>query len=195
MAHPKILAIVLAGGKGEQLTTLIYFRSKSAVPCGGRYRMVDFVLGNLVNSHIYSVYPLDQYKSQTLIEHVLQNWVLSSFIDAIVHAKMKGQHDFGSHVIPALLETGRVYEDDFVTNLLPGTMRYEELGYWRDVGTIPVYYQAHSDMLDEQPILDLIIESGLSIRQGTRGLPRRFLAARCRTASSPRGTSCGTLRS
>ncbi len=80
MSHPKILAFVLAGGKGERLFPLTAFRSKPSVPFGGRYRIVDFVLSNLVNSHIYSIYLLVQYKSQSLIEHVRLNWNLSSVI-------------------------------------------------------------------------------------------------------------------
>jgi glucose-1-phosphate adenylyltransferase len=80
MAGLKILAFVLAGGKGERLFPLTVFRSKPSVPVGGRYRIVDFVLSNLVNSHIYSIYLLVQYKSQSLIEHVRLNWVLSSVI-------------------------------------------------------------------------------------------------------------------
>src|SRR4030065_1289817 len=81
MAYPKILAFVLAGGKGERLFPLTSFRSKPSVPFGGRYRIVDFALSNLVNSHIYSIYLLVQYKSQSLIEHVRLNWVLSSVIN------------------------------------------------------------------------------------------------------------------
>ncbi|MBS1113320.1 MAG: glgC, partial [Nitrospirae bacterium] len=80
MAHPKILAFVLAGGKGERLFPLTSFRSKPSVPFGGKYRIVDFVLSNLVNSHVYSIYLLVQYKSQSLIDHVRKNWVLSSVI-------------------------------------------------------------------------------------------------------------------
>jgi len=77
MPHPAVLAFILAGGKGERLFPLTAMRSKPAVPFGGRYRIVDFVLSNLVNSRIYSIYLLVQYKSQSLIEHVRQNWVLS----------------------------------------------------------------------------------------------------------------------
>ena len=80
MAHPKILSFILAGGKGERLAPLTDLRSKPSVPFGGRYRIVDFVLSNLVNSHIYSIYLLVQYKSQSLIEHVRQNWLLSPLI-------------------------------------------------------------------------------------------------------------------
>ena len=80
MAHPKVLAFVLAGGKGERLFPLTVFRSKPAVPFGGRYRIVDFVLSNFINSDIHAIYLPVQYKSQSLIEHVRKNWVLSSVI-------------------------------------------------------------------------------------------------------------------
>jgi glucose-1-phosphate adenylyltransferase len=80
MAHPKVLAFVLAGGKGERLFPLTVMRSKPSVPFGGRYRIVDFVLSNLINSRVYSTYLLVQYKSQSLIEHVRQNWVFSPVV-------------------------------------------------------------------------------------------------------------------
>lgn len=284
MAQPKILAFVLAGGKGERLFPLTSFRSKPSVPFGGRYRIVDFVLSNLVNSHIYSIYLLVQYKSQSLIEHVRQNWVLSPLIrehfvavvppqmrmgpewfqgtadavfqninlirqqhpelvvvfgadhiyrmevrqmidfhlsndafvtvaarpvpieqassfgvivtdsenritgfqekpkkpasmpgdpsrayvsmgnyvfnretllDSIARAQRKKQHDFGAHVIPELINTGKVFAYDFATNIIPGTKPYEERGYWRDVGAIPAYFDAHMDMLGGSPRFEL----------------------------------------
>ncbi|KAF0182509.1 MAG: glucose-1-phosphate adenylyltransferase [Nitrospirae bacterium] len=80
MAYPKVLAFILAGGKGERLFPLTSFRSKPSVPFGGRYRIVDFVLSNFVNSQMYSIYLLVQYKSQSLIEHVRQHWNLSSMV-------------------------------------------------------------------------------------------------------------------
>jgi glucose-1-phosphate adenylyltransferase len=284
MAHPKVLAFALAGGKGERLFPMTVFRSKPSVPFGGRYRIVDFVLSNLVNSHIYSIYLPVQYKSQSLIEHVRKNWVLSSVIkdhfvavvppqmrmgpewfqgtadaifqnvnlirqhnpalviifgadhiyrmdirqmldfhlekgasvtvaarpvsikqassfgvmstdnekriigfqekpkkpvpmpddhgrayvsmgnyifnkdvllDALARAQRKKQHDFGAHVIPDLVQTGKVFAYDFSTNVIPGTMPYEEKGYWRDVGTISAFYEAHMDMLGESPLFEL----------------------------------------
>lgn len=280
MAHPKVLAFILAGGKGERLFPLTAFRSKPSVPFGGRYRIIDFVLSNLVNSHIYSIYLLVQYKSQSLIEHVRQNWVLSPVIrehfvtvvppqmrmgpewfqgtadavfqninlirqhnpelvvvfgadhiyrmdirqmidfhlekdafvtvaarpvpiekassfgviqsdadrritgfqekpkkptpmpddptrayvsmgnyifrrdvllDALARAERKKQHDFGAHVIPELVDSGRVFAYDFATNIIPGTQPFEEKGYWRDVGTIASYFDAHMDMLGSKP--------------------------------------------
>jgi glucose-1-phosphate adenylyltransferase len=284
MSHPKVLAFVLAGGKGERLFPLTVFRSKPSVPFGGRYRIVDFVLSNLVNSRIYSIYLLVQYKSQSLIEHVRRNWVLSSVIkdhfvaavppqmrmgpewfqgtadavfqnidlirqhdpglvivfgadhiyrmdvrqmidfhlknnacatvaarpvtvaeasafgvimtdsenrivgfqekprkptpipddpnrayvsmgnyifntdvlsDAIAKGQRKKQHDFGAHIIPSLVETEKVFAYNFASNIIPGTKPYEEEGYWRDVGTIKAYFDAHRDMLGEFPLFDL----------------------------------------
>jgi glucose-1-phosphate adenylyltransferase len=72
--------MVLAGGEGSRLAPLTQERSKPAVPIGGRYRIVDFVLSNLVNSGIRSIYLLVQYKSQSLIEHINRSWVLSSIV-------------------------------------------------------------------------------------------------------------------
>jgi len=284
MAHPKVLALVLAGGKGERLFPLTAFRSKPSVPFGGRYRIVDFVLSNFINSHIYSIYLLVQYKSQSLIEHVRQNWVLSPvirdqfvtvvppqmrmgpewfqgtadavfqnlnlikqhdpslviifgadhiyrmdirqmidfhmtnnacvtvaarpvpiahasafgviqtdsnrriigfqekpkkpasladdpslayvsmgnyifsrdvLIEALAESQRNKQHDFGAHVIPGLVRTGQVFAYDFATNIIPGTLPFEERGYWRDVGTISAYFETHMDMLGKAPIFEL----------------------------------------
>ncbi len=284
MAYPKVLAFILAGGKGERLFPLTAFRSKPAVPIGGRYRIVDFVLSNLVNSQIYSLYLLVQYRSQSLIEHVRMHWSLSSVVkdhfvavvppqmrmgpewfqgtadavfqnvnliqqhnpefviifgadhiyrmdirqmmdfhlqkeafvtvaarpvpieqassfgvivcdderrivgfqekpkkptpmpsdphrayvsmgnyifnkdvllEALARAQRKKQHDFGAHVIPDLVETGKVFAYDFATNIIPGTMTYEEEGYWRDVGTIAAFFDTHMDMLGEKPLFEL----------------------------------------
>jgi glucose-1-phosphate adenylyltransferase len=285
MSHPKTLAFILAGGKGERLFPLTAFRSKPSVPFGGRYRIVDFVLSNLVNSQIYSIYLLVQYKSQSLIEHIRRNWVLSSvmrdhfvtvvppqmrmgpewfqgtadavfqnrviinelnpdlvlifgadhiykmnvrqmidfhlqaaadvtvsarpvplseasafgvivadsndrilgfqekpkeprpmsnnpsmayvsmgnyifskdvLIESLTRAQQLKQHDFGAHVIPSLVDSGaRVFAYDFAKNSIPGICDYEEKGYWRDVGTIKAFAEAHRDLLGERPLFEL----------------------------------------
>ncbi len=285
MALPKVLAMVLAGGKGERLFPLTSFRSKPSVPFGGKYRIVDFVLSNLVNSQIYSIYLLVQYKSQSLIEHIRRNWgflsvgrdhfvtvvppqmrmgpewfqgtadavfqnlalikehkpdyVLifgadhiyrmdirqmiefhieknaqvtvaarpvpikeaSSFgviiadtdqkiigfqekpkdptpmpgnpemafvsmgnylfnseilIEALIRAEKQKQHDFGANVIPELVQKGcMVYSYDFAKNSIPQIRDYEEKGYWRDVGTIRAYFEAHMDLLGEKPVFEI----------------------------------------
>lgn len=75
MTDERVLAMVLAGGEGTRLHPLTTERSKPAVPFGGRYRIVDFVLSNLINSGVLSIYLLVQYKSQSLIEHVRKAWM------------------------------------------------------------------------------------------------------------------------
>ena len=76
----RVLAFVLAGGKGTRLYPLTKERAKPAVPFGGRYRIVDFVLSNLVNSGIYSIYVLVQFKSQSLLQHLREGWEASSLL-------------------------------------------------------------------------------------------------------------------
>ena len=71
---PRVLGIVMAGGRGDRLQPLTRSRSKAAVPFGARHRIIDYVLSNFVNSGIYALYVLVQYKSQSLIEHVSGTW-------------------------------------------------------------------------------------------------------------------------
>jgi glucose-1-phosphate adenylyltransferase len=280
-----VMAMVMAGGQGSRLMPLTEKRSKPAVPFGSRYRIIDFALSNLVNSGIYTIYLLVQYKSQSLIEHIRKAWTISPLfpdqfvtvvppqmldgnawfsgtadavsqnIDLIetqhpelvlvfgadhvyrmdvsqmisyhierdaevtvaalpvpaeqsrnfgviaadadgrirgfeekpergtpmpddpsrVYASMgnyvfnsgclvralrdahrRGESDFGNHVLPRMLASNhRVYAYDFAGNDIPGIKPYEESAYWRDVGTIDSYYEAHRDVLGAEPRLDL----------------------------------------
>jgi len=75
-----ILAMVLAGGRGERLHPLTKDRAKPAVPFGGKYRIIDFVLSNLINSGVYSIYVLTQFKAQSLMDHLREAWRLSSVL-------------------------------------------------------------------------------------------------------------------
>jgi len=299
--------MIMAGGRGERLHPLTRERSKPAVPFGGRYRIIDFVLSNFVNSDLLSLYILVQYKSQSLIEHVRLAWrttgivgdyfvtvvppqmrtgaawyrgtadavlqnlnliddfnpdVIAIFgadhiyrmdvaqmlmfhresgaevtvaarpvplaeasqfgvlavdrsgrvvefqekpeqpkplpdnperalvsmgnylfsrqalVDALVDdARRSTDHDFGRSIIPELVPGGRVYGYDFQTNEVPGVKPYEEPGYWRDVGTIETYWQAHMDLLGESPRLDLD-NRDWPIRTGAYpGPPARFLGS------------------
>ena len=70
----RVLGIVLAGGKGSRLHPLTAERAKPAVPFGGKYRIIDFVLSNFINSGIYSIYVLTQFKSQSLLQHLSEGW-------------------------------------------------------------------------------------------------------------------------
>ncbi len=70
----RVLGLVLAGGKGTRLFPLTKERAKPAVPFGGKYRVVDFVLSNFINSGIHSIYVLTQFKSQSLLQHLSDGW-------------------------------------------------------------------------------------------------------------------------
>jgi glucose-1-phosphate adenylyltransferase len=279
----RIVAFVMAGGEGTRLRPLTTERCKPAVPFGGRYRIVDFVLSNLINSEIRSIYLLVQYKPQTLIEHVRKAWTISPLLpdqfvtvvppqmhngkqwfrgtaDAVyqsinllrihrpdmvavfgadhiyrmdvrqmvrfhrecdahvtvaarpvpieqtasfgivevddesrirnfeekpVHgtpmpsdpdhalasmgnylfethvllevleeAHQRGETDFGQHLLPRLLRSHQLYAYDFDDNYIPGVKPYEEAGYWRDVGTLDTYFEAHKDVLGMTPRFD-----------------------------------------
>jgi glucose-1-phosphate adenylyltransferase len=275
-----VLAFVMAGGEGSRLHPLTANRCKPAVPFNGKHRIVDFVLSNLVNSEIYSIYLLVQYKSQSLIEHVRSSWTLARFLPqhfiTVVPPQMRhgpawfqgtadsvyqnihliesfqpdivavfgadhvyrmdvrqmidfhvashahatvatlpvplsacdqfgivevdarhritdfrekprtalpmpgsrmhalasmgnyifnadvllaqlrrmhdsGESDFGKHMLPGMVKTHWLAAYDFATNDIPGVEPYEEHGYWRDVGTIDAYFQAHFDTLGAAP--------------------------------------------
>jgi glucose-1-phosphate adenylyltransferase len=75
-----VLGIILAGGKGERLAPLTEHRAKPAVPFGGRYRIIDFVLSNFVNSGILSLYVLTQFRAQSLLEHLDRGWRTTDFL-------------------------------------------------------------------------------------------------------------------
>ena len=97
MHHVKVLGLILAGGKGTRLHPLTKERSKPAVPFGGKYRIVDFVLSNFINSGIYSMYVLTQFKSQSLLQHLRDAWQFSNllnnqFIIPVPAQMRKGEH-------------------------------------------------------------------------------------------------------
>ncbi len=280
----RILGFILAGGRGDRLQPLTRERGKPAVPFGGKYRIVDFVLSNFVNSGIHAIYALVQYKAQSLIEHLRIGWrfgglpdhfviavppqmrwgeswyrgtadaiyqnlnLLRDFdpdivmvfgadhvyrmdvnqmlafhlerdaqvtvaalpvpvdeasefgiIEADANGRIRGfeekpatptpmvtdprralssmgnyifnrdilvetliedarrstDHDFGRTIIPELYPYAGVFSYDFMSNEVPGRQPYEEHGYWRDVGTLAAYWQAHMDLLGATPRFDL----------------------------------------
>lgn len=69
-----IVALVLAGGQGTRLYPLTAEHAKPALPFANGYRIVDFVLSNLVNSEIATIYVLAQYKPESLVRHIQANW-------------------------------------------------------------------------------------------------------------------------
>lgn len=284
MDVPKVLAMVMAGGEGKRLYPLTAERSKPAVPFAGRYRIVDFVLSNLINSGIHAIYLLVQYKSQSLIEHVRKAWAHSpptlqhfvtvvppqmrggadwfqgtadavyqnlnlifthrpdlvavfgadhiyrmdvrqmvrfhlerkadvtvaalpvalseasrfgvlvtdddgrvrrfqekparpepmpgdpghcyasmgnylfsteALIDALAYGHESGERDFGRDVLPRLTKDNAVFAYNFASGRVPGLGPCEEPAYWRDVGSIDSYFEAHQDVLGLRPRFDL----------------------------------------
>ncbi|WPO69620.1 glucose-1-phosphate adenylyltransferase [Streptomyces sp. KN37] len=282
---PSVLGIVLAGGEGKRLMPLTADRAKPAVTFGGTYRLVDFVLSNLVNGDILRVCVLTQYKSHSLDRHVTTTWRMSSLLgnyvtpvpaqqrlgprwfsgsaDAIlqslnlvhdeqpdyiavfgadhvyrmdprqmlqqhidngaavtvagirvpraeapsfgiitpardgtrvesflekpadppglpgapdqVFASMgnylfttkilvdalqqdaeneESAHDMGGSILPMLTERGLAQVYDFDGNHVPGETPRDH-GYWRDVGTLDSYYEAHMDLISDHPVFNL----------------------------------------
>jgi glucose-1-phosphate adenylyltransferase len=93
----QVLVMVLAGGEGKRLYPLTLDRAKPAVPFGGRYRIIDIVLSNFVNSGLSKLKVLTQYKSASLEEHIARNWRLAPILDQFIEA------------IPAQQRTGKTW--------------------------------------------------------------------------------------
>ncbi len=85
-AKNRTLAMILAGGEGRRLAPLTADRAKPAVPFGGRYRIIDFVLSNFANSDVLRMKVLTQYKSDSLNIHLSRGWRLSSALGQFVEA-------------------------------------------------------------------------------------------------------------
>lgn len=108
----RVLGMVLAGGKGSRLEPLTSKRTKPAVPFGSKYRIIDFALNNMMNSEIYGMYVLTQFKAQSLTDHIQRNWRFGSFLS------------------------------DYFITLAPAQMsRYDELGEQWYRGTADAVYQ------------------------------------------------------
>ncbi len=282
--EPRVLGIVLAGGEGKRLWPLTGDRAKPAVPFGGNYRLIDFVLSNLVNAGFLRICVLTQYKSHSLDRHITQTWRMSSILgnyvtpvpaqqrlgprwytgsaDAIlqsanliyddkpdyiivfgadhvyrmdprqmVHAHIdsgagatvagirvpraeatafgvidadpdhrvidflekpadppglpdspdesyasmgnyvfttdallealredaddeQSVHDMGTNIMPMMVKKDAAYVYDFADNDVPGAEDRDH-GYWRDVGTLDAYYDAHMDLVAVHPIFNL----------------------------------------
>ena len=86
MPAEKTLAMILAGGEGRRLAPLTQERAKPAVPFGGKYRIIDFVLSNFANSGVLRMKVLTQYKSDSLNTHISRGWRLSHMLGQFVES-------------------------------------------------------------------------------------------------------------
>jgi len=134
----KVLAMVLAGGRGERLSVLVAERTKPAVPFGGKYRIIDFTLSNCVNSSIYKVAVLTQYNPRSLAQHIGigRPWDMDRTKGGVVMLQPylggNGEHWYGG-TADAIYQNLYFLEDSHVNEviILAGdhvyTMRYDHM--------------------------------------------------------------------
>src|SRR5438876_409076 len=137
-------------------------RAKPAVPFGGHYRLVDFALSNLVNAGYLKIVVLTQYKSHSLDRHITTTWRLSpllgNYVTPVPAQMRRGPRWFAGSADAIYQSLNLIYDvrPDYVcaTNDVPGATDRDR-GYWRDVGTLDAYHDAHMDLISVSPIFNL----------------------------------------
>ena len=115
MSIDDALVMILAGGEGKRLLPLTKDRAKPAVPFGGRYRIIDFVLNNFINSGFFKIKVLTQYKSDSLNKHITRGWALSPFLNQYVDlapAQMRTGLDWYRGTADAIYQNVFLISDD-----------------------------------------------------------------------------------
>jgi glucose-1-phosphate adenylyltransferase len=141
------LAIVLAGGEGKRLFPLTRRRAKPAMPFGGAYRLIDFVLTNLVHSNLLHINVLTQYQSYSLIRHLSRGWTFASNL---------GQY---CEVIPATFGEGKGWYQGSADALYQNLERME-----RDHPSLVAVFGAdHIYRMDVQQMVDEHLARGADI--------------------------------
>jgi glucose-1-phosphate adenylyltransferase len=150
------LAMIMAGGRGERLRGLTEHRCKPATPFGGKFRIVDFVLSNCVNSGIRKIALLTQYKGQSLIQHVQRGW-----------SYLRGEFGEFIDVIPAQQQIGKQWYRGTADCV------YQNLDYVRSHHPRHVLVLAgdHIYKMDYGPMIAYHVEKGADITVGVVEVP------------------------
>jgi glucose-1-phosphate adenylyltransferase len=153
---PRVLGIIMAGGKGDRLQPLTRQRSKAAVPFGPRHRIIDFVLSNFVNSGIYALYVLVQYKSQSLIEHVSGSWRIAGRLP-----------DMFVTVVPPQMRSGETWYTGTADAV------FQNLNLVRDFGPdlVAVFGADHVYRIDLGQMIDQHLASHADVSVAARPVP------------------------
>lgn len=111
-----VLVMILAGGRGERLFPLTRDRAKPAVPFGGRYRIIDFVLSNFINSGFFRVKVLSQYRSNSLLIHLARGFNFGSlaehYVDPIPAAQGVGEMGWYIGTADAIYQNLSLVQDE-----------------------------------------------------------------------------------
>ena len=153
---PHVLGIVLAGGEGKRLYPLTADRAKPAVPFGGAYRLIDFVLSNLVNARYLRICVLTQYKSHSLDRHISQNWRLSGLAGEYITP------------VPAQQRLG----PRWYTGSADAIYQSMNLIYDEDPDYIVVFGADHVYRMDPEQMVQFHIESGAGATVAGIRVPR-----------------------
>jgi len=157
--HGRILAIVLAGGRGERLMPLTKYRAKPAVPFAAKYRIVDFALSNLVNSSIFSIYVLVQFKSQSLNEHIERGW---QFVGAL------RDRDLFVTVAPAQMWRG----EHWFQGTCDAVFQNLHLVTLYDADHVLIFAADHIYKMDVEQMLDYHMAKGADVTVAANVVPR-----------------------
>jgi len=115
VGHPNVIAMIMAGGEGSRLHPLTKDRAKPAVMFAGKYRIIDFVLNNFINSGIFKIKVLTQFKADSLIKHLTTGWnlnrMLGQYIDP-VPAQMRTGKNWYQGTADAIYQNLNLIEDE-----------------------------------------------------------------------------------
>lgn len=157
--YGRTLGLVLAGGKGERLMPLTKYRAKPAVPFAAKYRIIDFALSNLVNSGLFSIYVLVQFKSQSLNEHIERGW---QFGDAM------RDRDFFVTLAPAQMWSG----EHWYQGTCDAVFQNLHLVTLFDADRICIFAADHIYKMDVEQMLAYHAENGADVTVAANVVPK-----------------------